>query len=242
MRGAQRTPGRFNTAECKCRAATRDILRAPAAGRLYQLIQKARSTVVLLQTRNGFDLGWGTAGARRGLCGTMLLFSSSLLHSRWRCWRGYVALRRCLKCSAGDPACIRRACRRRRLRYKSGGQTVIEVSVMPRIPATCIFACLGALFSSAAHSQGYPTKSVRYIVPSLPGGGSDILGRMMAAHMSQTFKQQVDGGQPRGRRLATSAPRSAPKRCPTATRFSRWKRVTHAINATLYRKNWPTTS
>ena len=59
------------------------------------------------------------------------------------------------------------------------------------------FARAGALLAAAmavaapCAAQSYPTKSVRYIVPSLPGGGSDIVGRLLAAHMSQTFGQQV---------------------------------------------------
>ena len=54
-----------------------------------------------------------------------------------------------------------------------------------------VIALACVLAAPAVCAQGYPAKSVRYIVPSLPGGGSDIVGRMLAAHLSQTFKQQV---------------------------------------------------
>ena len=85
----------------------------------------------------------------------------------------------------------------------------------------------------AAHAQAYPTKSVRYIVPSVPGGGGDIVGRLVAAHLSQTFHQQVvvdnrgGGGQNIGADIAAKA---APD---GHTLFQ--MAVTHAINASLYR-------
>jgi len=96
-----------------------------------------------------------------------------------------------------------------------------------------VFALACALTSSAVCAQGYPAKSVRYIVPSLPGGGSDIVGRMLAAHLSQTFKQQVvvdnraGGG---GNIGAEIAAKSAPD---GHTIFQ--MAVTHAINVTLYK-------
>jgi tripartite-type tricarboxylate transporter receptor subunit TctC len=96
-----------------------------------------------------------------------------------------------------------------------------------------VIALACALATPAVCAQGYPTKSVRYIVPSLPGGGSDIVGRMLAAHLSQTFKQQVvvdnraGGG---GNIGAEIAAKSAPD---GYTIFQ--MAVTHAINVTLYK-------
>jgi tripartite-type tricarboxylate transporter receptor subunit TctC len=98
---------------------------------------------------------------------------------------------------------------------------------------TTAFAFICTLAPATGFAQAYPVKSVRYIVPSLPGGGSDILGRMMAAHMSQTFKQQVvvdnraGGG---GNIGAEIGARSVPD---GHTIFQ--MAVTHAINVTLYR-------
>ena len=95
------------------------------------------------------------------------------------------------------------------------------------------FACACALAPSAACAQAFPTKSVRYIVPSLPGGGSDIVGRMMAAHMSQTFKQQVvvdnraGGGGNIGAEIGA-------KSVPDGHTIFQMA-VTHAINVTLYK-------
>ena len=101
------------------------------------------------------------------------------------------------------------------------------------IPWTHIFAFLGAVLSTAAYAQGYPAKSVLYIVPSLPGGGSDIVGRMMAAHLSQTFKQQVvvdnraGGGGNIGAEIAA-------KSMPDGHTIFQMA-VTHTINVTLYK-------
>jgi len=105
--------------------------------------------------------------------------------------------------------------------------------MMLHIPWAHIFAFLGAVLSNAAYAQGYPAKSVRYIVPSLPGGGSDIVGRMMAAHLSQTFKQQVvvdnraGGGGNIGAEIAA-------KSMPDGHTIFQMA-VTHTINVTLYK-------
>ncbi len=43
----------------------------------------------------------------------------------------------------------------------------------------------------AAHGQDYPTKAIRIIVPLTPGSGADIAGRLIAARMSEHWKQPV---------------------------------------------------
>ena len=39
--------------------------------------------------------------------------------------------------------------------------------------------------------QSYPTKSMRLIVPYPPGGGADVMGRVLAEALSARFAQQV---------------------------------------------------
>jgi tripartite-type tricarboxylate transporter receptor subunit TctC len=40
-----------------------------------------------------------------------------------------------------------------------------------------------------AHADTWPTKAVRIVVPYAPGGTSDTLGRVVATHLAESFKQ-----------------------------------------------------
>ena len=109
-----------------------------------------------------------------------------------------------------------------------------------RLFGTFAFTFSCALMVPAACAQSFPTKSVSYIVPSLPGGGSDIVGRMMAAHMSQTFKQQVvvDNRTGAGCNIGPEIVAKAPADGYTLLQMT----MTHAVNVTLYRNRSATTS
>jgi tripartite-type tricarboxylate transporter receptor subunit TctC len=50
---------------------------------------------------------------------------------------------------------------------------------------------IAALASAAAAAQGYPSKPIRYIVGFPPGGGTDIISRLIAHKMSESWGQQV---------------------------------------------------
>ena len=52
-------------------------------------------------------------------------------------------------------------------------------------------AALGASASALAQATKYPTKPIRIIVPYAPGGGADIVARIIAQKMSETFHQSV---------------------------------------------------
>ena len=45
--------------------------------------------------------------------------------------------------------------------------------------------------ATALHAQGYPAKSIRIIVPLVPGGNLDIVARAIAAPMGEAFGQQI---------------------------------------------------
>src|SRR5215210_4139273 len=42
-----------------------------------------------------------------------------------------------------------------------------------------------------APAQQYPTKPIRMVIAFVPGGGTDILGRIVAQKLSEAFGQQV---------------------------------------------------
>src|SRR5262245_10386901 len=73
---------------------------------------------------------------------------------------------------------------------------------------------LGMLFSAAAMAQdAWPSKPIRMILPFPPGGGTDILGRLIAerlsAHLGQPVVTENRGGAG-GNVGAEMAARSAP--------------------------------
>ena len=52
-------------------------------------------------------------------------------------------------------------------------------------------AAMGLLAPGIACSQAYPSKPIRLIVPSAPGGGPDVMARLMASELSRQIGQQV---------------------------------------------------
>src|SRR5690606_20998437 len=54
-----------------------------------------------------------------------------------------------------------------------------------------IFAGMGALAASGADAQSFPGRPMRLVLGYPPGGGIDVLVRIMAPRMSERWGQQV---------------------------------------------------
>lgn len=50
---------------------------------------------------------------------------------------------------------------------------------------------LATLFASVASAQNYPTKPIRFVVATGPGGGDDFVARLLAPKLSELLGQQV---------------------------------------------------
>jgi tripartite-type tricarboxylate transporter receptor subunit TctC len=57
-----------------------------------------------------------------------------------------------------------------------------------------VYLLLSLLFFSASAARAedqWPSKSIKLIIPYAPGGGSDVIGRLLAAHLTKDLGQQV---------------------------------------------------
>jgi tripartite-type tricarboxylate transporter receptor subunit TctC len=99
-----------------------------------------------------------------------------------------------------------------------------------------VIVLLGAaLAAGIAQGQGYPAKTIRWIVPWPPGGGADVLSRMLSPQLSEALKQQIvidNRGGAAGNIGAELAAKSPPDGYTIVFAYS----GTHAINPSIYRK------
>jgi tripartite-type tricarboxylate transporter receptor subunit TctC len=91
---------------------------------------------------------------------------------------------------------------------------MMDAIVFRRLGAVLLAASL--VFPAAAWAQGaesYPSKPIRFILPFPPGGGTDILGRLLAERLATQLGQPVvveNRGGAGGNLGAEAAARSAP--------------------------------
>jgi len=99
-----------------------------------------------------------------------------------------------------------------------------------------VTAALAAiLLTGAATAQDYPNRPITMVIPFAAGGPTDVLGRVVAARMSEILGQQVvveniggAGGMTGSKRVATAAPDGYQMVLGTVG--------THARGQTLYKK------
>jgi tripartite-type tricarboxylate transporter receptor subunit TctC len=65
----------------------------------------------------------------------------------------------------------------------------LSSAAFPRVIAV-VAACVCAISAHAAE-QPFPTKPIRFIVPTTPGGGSDLIARSLGAKYAAAWGQQV---------------------------------------------------
>jgi tripartite-type tricarboxylate transporter receptor subunit TctC len=96
-------------------------------------------------------------------------------------------------------------------------------------------ALIGALtFAGSAMAQGYPNKPVTLVIPFSAGGGTDIVGRLIAQQLSIAWKQTVivDNRPGANTLIGTELVARAPGDGYTLLMAS----PSHTINASLYMK------
>src|SRR5262249_54249418 len=92
-----------------------------------------------------------------------------------------------------------------------------------------------ALVVRCAHAQNYPEKSIRVISPFAPGGGTDLLGRLIGQQLTKNWGQQVVVENRPGANGMLGADYVA-KAAPDGYTLLVGTMGTHGINASLYRK------
>ena len=101
-----------------------------------------------------------------------------------------------------------------------------------------LIAALAALAALAmaplAQAQDYPNKAIRFVVPFAPGGGTDIIGRIIAQALIETLGQPVvvDNRGGAGSTLGTEIVAKSPTDGYTIL----FGNISLAFNATLYTK------
>jgi tripartite-type tricarboxylate transporter receptor subunit TctC len=98
-----------------------------------------------------------------------------------------------------------------------------------------IAAALSGAFMAASLAEDYPTHPVTFIVPFAPGGGTDVLARLIGQKLTERFGKQfvIENRPGAGTLTAAMAVSKAP---PDGHTIMMATSSTMAINKTLYRR------
>jgi tripartite-type tricarboxylate transporter receptor subunit TctC len=97
-----------------------------------------------------------------------------------------------------------------------------------------MLGCLIMQLAAEGRAQDYPSKPVRYLVPSSPGSAVDTIGRIIAAGLGEVFRQQVfvEDRAGAGGNIGAAIAAKAPADGYTLLQINN----NHTTNATLYGK------
>ena len=105
----------------------------------------------------------------------------------------------------------------------------------PPAIALLLLAAIAASMTDACAQSGYPSRSIRFIVPYPPGGPTDLMARSMSGRLSEALGQTVvvdnraGAGGNVGAEIAAKSP-------PDGYTLLMGAISTHSINASLYTK------
>lgn len=105
---------------------------------------------------------------------------------------------------------------------------------MKRVLLVCCYLALGGFTVSIVYSQSYPTRPIRLVVPYPPGGGTDIIARIVGQKLTENLGQQliVDNRGGAGGTIGTDV---VAKSVPDGYTIL-MAPTSHAINPSIYRR------
>ncbi len=113
-------------------------------------------------------------------------------------------------------------------------QPTMNTMVRGAAAASTLLAACGAAAQSAGPA-GLPDKPVRIVVPNAPGGGPDLIARLLAPRLAETLRQSVVVDN-RASNNGIVGSEIGARGTPDGSVITVGNAGTHAINATLYRK------
>lgn len=113
----------------------------------------------------------------------------------------------------------------------------MHITIASIARAVALALTLAAASTGAVHAQAYPTKPVRFVIPFAPGGGNDVIGRIVAQQMTAQLGRTVivDNRGGAGGAVGSEAVSNA---APDGYTLLMASSGTHAINPVLYKVSY----